>query len=164
MKRRLLPLSIACLLSYLPMHAATADAPTGLRSDVVFQDYSALSGSEELLRRLVTPLNAQKLLQRLHATGASIQEQPVDLAQERFALYVPAQAPPGGYALLVFIPPWNEAKVPPAWIPVLERRGVILATAANAGNEANVLDRRDPLALLAATNVMSRYHVDPRRV
>jgi pimeloyl-ACP methyl ester carboxylesterase len=88
----------------------------------------------------------------------------VDLAQERFALYVPTQPPPGGYALLVFVPPWNEAKVPPPWIPVLERRGVILVTAARAGNDANVLDRRDPLALLAAANAMSRYRVDPRRV
>jgi dienelactone hydrolase len=131
---------------------------------VVFSQYTPLSGSTELARRLVSPLNAWRLQQQAAATSTSIREQPIDLAQERFALYVPAQAPPSGYALLVFVPPWNEAKVPPEWIAALEKQGVILVTAANIGNDANVLDRRDPVALLAAYNAMSRYRVDPRRV
>ncbi|WP_114239557.1 PHB depolymerase family esterase [Dyella sp. C9] len=156
-------LACAWLLSWAAAGPA-ADAPTGLHDNVVFDAYSPLSGSSELARRLVSPLNARRLQQQAAATGATIQEQPVDLARERFALYVPGRMPDHGYALLVFVPPWNEARVPPAWIDVLERQGVILVTPANAGNDANVLDRREPLALLAASNVMALYRVDPRRV
>jgi poly(3-hydroxybutyrate) depolymerase len=41
---------------------------------------------------------------------------------------------------------------------------VIFVSAANSGNEANILDRRDPLALLAAHNIMQRFRVDPDRI
>lgn len=156
----LLPLLwFACLVA-----VAAADEPTGLRGDVVFQHYSPLSASTELLRRLVSPLNASRIRQQAAISHAALREQPLDLANERFALYVPAHAPPNGYALLVFVPPWNEARVPPPWMPVLERHGVMLVTAAGSGNDANVLDRREPLALLGAANAMARYRVDPQRV
>jgi hypothetical protein len=49
------------------------------------------------------------------------------------------------------------------WAEILERRGVIFVSAENSGNEANVLDRREPLALLAAPNTMQRYRVDPQQ-
>ncbi|WP_267226541.1 PHB depolymerase family esterase [Dyella silvae] len=150
------------LLSWVAMADDTTSAPTGLQDNVVFSRYADLSGSAELLRRLVSPLNARRLRQQ--ASGAGLREQAIDLAQERFALYVPAQPPPAGYAVLVFVPPWHKAKVPPAWTATLDRHGVILVTAANAGNDANPLDRREPLALLAAINVMARYRVDPQRI
>ncbi|PMQ06824.1 hypothetical protein DyAD56_02820 [Dyella sp. AD56] len=157
----------ACWLACLAWLAAAAwvgDAPTGVINDVVFSQYADYANSTELARRLVSPLNAQRLQQRAAASGVAIAEQPVDLAHERFALYVPALAPPEGYALLVFVPPWNEAKIPASWTSVFDRHGMILVTAAGIGNDANVLDRRDPLALLAATNAMSRYRVNPQRV
>lgn len=161
--RHLLPLSI--LLMPLTVAAQNpAAGRTGLLSDVTFSEYSAYSSSTELARRLVSPLSALRLQQQAAASHASISEQPIDLGQERFALYVPAHVPADGYALLVFVPPWPQAEIPPRWIPALDRQGVILVSAANVGNDANVLDRRDPLALLAAHNVMSRYHVDPTRV
>src|SRR6202008_275793 len=31
-------------------------------------------------------------------------------------------------------------------------------------NEANIIDRREPLALLAAHNIMQRFRVDPERI
>ncbi|HXB00825.1 MAG TPA: PHB depolymerase family esterase, partial [Steroidobacteraceae bacterium] len=77
---------------------------------------------------------------------------------------VPAQAPAEGYALLVFIAPWQAAAVPRKWISALDRHGMILVTAANSGNTENVLERRIPLALLAAHNVMQRYPVDKERL
>ncbi len=160
--RHLLPLSML-----LPLTVAVGDAAAGkigLFSDVTFTEYSTHASSVELARRLVSPLNALRLQQQADASHVSISEQPIDLERERFALYVPAHEPPGGYALLVFVPPWPQAEVPPPWIPALDRLGVILVSAAHSGNDANVLDRRDPLALLAAHNVMSRYHVDPGRV
>jgi dienelactone hydrolase len=144
--------------------AQTAAPPTGLLSDVSFQAYTPLSSSAQLMRRLLSPVNAQRLQQRVADSGAALREQPIDLAREHFALYVPAQMPANGYALLVFVPPWNEARVPGNWQAELDAHGVILVTAANAGNDADVLDRREPLALLAAFNVMARYRVDAQRV
>jgi dienelactone hydrolase len=89
----------------------------------------------------------------------------VDLADERFAVFVPSgSAPPNGYSLMVFVPPWEKAQVPPDWIDPLEKHGMIFVSAANSGNTANILQRRNPLALLGAYNIMQRYRVDPGRV
>jgi pimeloyl-ACP methyl ester carboxylesterase len=54
--------------------------------------------------------------------------------------------------------------VPRAWIPILNRNSTILVTAANSGNDAPTLDRREPLALLAAHNILTQYPVDPQQV
>jgi predicted esterase len=145
-------LMLALLL--LSSSAAVA-AATGLLSDVVFSQYSELAGSDELARRLLSPVQARRIQQ--HTS-------PVSLAQERFALYVPSKQPPNGYALLVFVPPWEQAEVPHNWTPVLERHGFILVTAAHSGNDADAFDRRAALAVLGAVNVMASYRVDPRRV
>jgi dienelactone hydrolase len=161
---RYLPIFIALMM---PPFAAAADMPvgsTGLQKDVVFTDYSPLSRSMELARRLLSPLNAMRVNQELARSGQAAREQSIDLAHEKFALYVPAQAPPHGYALLVFVPPWQEATVPPRWTLALDRHGMIFVSAANSGNTADVLDRREPLALLAAYNIMRRYRVDPDRI
>jgi pimeloyl-ACP methyl ester carboxylesterase len=64
----------------------------------------------------------------------------------------------------VFVPPWENAVVPRGWISTLDRYGMIFVGAANSGNEANILARREPLALLAAQNIIRRYPVDPERV
>ncbi|WP_430392227.1 PHB depolymerase family esterase [Dyella sp. 20L07] len=161
-----LGLLLPCMWLVSPAWAAdnVASAPTGLQINLTFTEYTPLSSSAELVRRLLTPLTAMHLQQHAAAKGIAIREQPIDLSRERFALYVPDHMPPNGYGLLVFVPPWNDALVPPTWIPKLEQQGVILVTVANVGNDTNVLDRRDPLALLAAYNVMSRYRVDPERV
>jgi len=136
----------------------------GLQRDVVFADYSPLSRSMELARRLLSPLHAQRALAQLASTGKTLAEQPVDLGQERFAVYVPNEAPVGGYGLLVFVPPWQNAMLPQRWAATLDRHGMIYVSAANAGNGTSILDRREPLALLAAYNIMRRYPVDPERV
>lgn len=136
---------------------------TGLQRDVVFTDFPAYARNGELLRRLVSPLNAQRLLQRL--TPTAVRAQPLDPARQSFVLYVPSGPPPtSGYALLVFVPPWDDAHVPTQWIPVLDRWHTIFVSAAQSGNDADVLNRREPLALLAAHGVMRRYHVDPAHV
>jgi pimeloyl-ACP methyl ester carboxylesterase len=54
--------------------------------------------------------------------------------------------------------------VPRSWIPILNRYNTILVTAANFGNETPTLNRREPLALLAAHNTMAQYPVDPEQV
>jgi hypothetical protein len=158
--------------AFLPILAFAADAvpeappnvPTGMQRDVGFADYSPLASSTELMRRLVSPLTSLQMRRQSAQSGNSLRETPIDLAKEQFTVYVPAHAPVKGYALLVFVPPWREAAVPPHWIGALDRHDMIFASAANSGNDANVLDRREPLALLAAYNVMRRYRVDADRV
>ncbi|GAB2547519.1 alpha/beta hydrolase family protein [Rhodanobacter koreensis] len=158
-------LLLAALSMPLPVAAGqAAAAPVGEQHNVVFTEYSPLSRSTELVRRLLSPLNAWRVNQAAMRPGHALREQPLDLAHEQFAVHVPAREPPGGYALLVFVPPWPEATVPSAWTAILDRHGMIYVSAANSGNDADVLDRRVPLALLAAQNIMQRYPVDPRRV
>jgi pimeloyl-ACP methyl ester carboxylesterase len=151
------------------MFASSANAQTaavGLNTDVVFTEYSALSSSAELVRRLSSPLTALRANQQLARAGKTLGGQPVDLASARFSIYVPAHTEPAQhrYSLLVFVPPWSRAEVPSQWIPALDRHDMILVTAANSGNDASAGDRREPLALLAARNAMARYPVDPQQV
>src|SRR5882757_3994619 len=146
-----------------PVFGDTSAGFTGLQNDVVFSDYSPLSASAELAHRLLSPLNAVAVDKRLAHSAVALRDQPIDLARERFAVYVPSHPPARGYGLLVFIPPWESATLPRGWAAILDRHGVIFVSAANSGNGANVLDRREPLALLAAHNIMRRFHVDPER-
>jgi pimeloyl-ACP methyl ester carboxylesterase len=148
----------------LPAIADTVAGITGLQSDVVFSGYSQFSSSAELLHRLLTPLNAVQVGKRLAHSTVALRDQPIDLSQERFTVYVPAHPPARGYGLLVFVPPWENAMLPRGWATILDRRGVIFVSAANSGNAANILDRRDPLALLGAHNIMQRFRVDPERI
>src|SRR5450755_1871512 len=164
MRSRALILLGAALLACC---AAAGDPPTGsasLRRDVVFTEYSPLSRSTELLRRLFSPLNALRVLEESASSGKPLREQPVDLANETFTLYVPPHAPPHGYALLVFVPPWETATVPKPWMAALARHDMIFVSAAKSGNGADAVNRRAPLALLAAENIMRSYPVDPERV
>jgi pimeloyl-ACP methyl ester carboxylesterase len=147
-----------------PAIADTAAEFTGLRNDVVFSDYSPLSSGAELQHRLLSPLNSDQVSKRLSHSAVELRDQSIDLAQERFTVFVPPHSPAQGYGLLVFIPPWENAMLPRGWAEILDRRGMIFVTAAHSGNEANVLDRREPLALLAAHNIMQRFRVDPERI
>ena|SRR5690348_7644086 len=144
---------------------AAAPPPTGLQRDVVFSTPAPLARNGELLRRLVSPLHAIDMQRAMASNPLAMQASPLAPARQHFGLYVPtSRAPAPGYALLVFVPPWNDARIPVEWIPVLDRNHAIFVTAAGSGNDADVLDRRDPLALLAAYNVMQRYRVDPEHV
>ena len=151
-------------LALMQLSAQEPAAETGLRREVVFAEYTPLSSSPELTRRLLSPLAAASLPQRLASSGEALAQQPIDLSAERFIVYVPAAPPPHGYALLAFVPPWPESRLPPSWASALDRQGVIFVSAARSGNDASVLGRREPLAVLGAYNIMKRYPVDPERV
>lgn len=160
-------LLLALALSAAPAASASATppaAPTGLQRDVVFTAHAPLARNDEVLRRLLSPLNALRIEQHIPRGAGTLHAWPLDPAQQHFALYVPTTPPPGGYALLVFVPPWKQARVPAPWITALDRNQTIFISAGASGNDANVMERREPLALLAAYNVMRRYHVDPSRV
>jgi dienelactone hydrolase len=167
--RRFIGPATACLLAVgtlLRAAAAANEAPSvvGLQQGVVLHDYTPLSGNTQLVRRLMSPLAAAQILEQLQQSSQQLIEQSLDLAAERFTLYVPPRAPPAGYGLLVFVPPGEKAPLPEGWGPVLDQFGVIFASAERSGNDENVLARREPLALLAAYNLMQRFHVDPERV
>jgi predicted esterase len=149
------------LLATLGFAATSAiAAESGLMKDVTFGDYAAAATSSELARRLLTPLAFERIKPRL----ANAKAEPLDLANERFVVYVPeGPPPPSGYGLLVFIPPWPEAALPKDWPHVLDRHGMIFVSAARSGNDADTLDRRIPLALLAHENIRRRYPLDPDR-
>jgi len=159
---------VACGLSAAAIftQAATAQsAPaTGLQSDVVFTETSPLSGNTEIMRRLISPLAAAAAHRDLAHSGKSLSEQSIDPAKETFAVYVPSTRPPHGYGLLVFVPPWRDARMPLEWAAVLDQYGVIFVSAALSDNDANVLGRRDPLAMIAYQNIVDRYPVDPEHV
>ena len=151
--------ALACAIG-----AVARAEPTGARENIVFTAYTPLSSNLELARRLSTPLTAAKLQTLLTTSGKALREQPIDLAQEKFALYVPATAPPQGYGLMVFVSPSETQNLPQGWAAVLDRFGIIFVAAQRSGNDASVFGRREPLALLAAANVMAQYKVDPDRV
>ena len=158
-------LSVCGLLWLLTFSCATTAAADGqLLRDVSFDRYADYSGYSELVRRLLSPAAALRLGYKMQATGSRLAGQPVDLAAEKFIVYVPSRKPEHGYALLVFVPPWQDARLPDRWAAVLEQMGVIFVSAARSGNDESPMGRREPLALLAATNIMGQYPVDPERV
>jgi predicted esterase len=144
----------------------TAAQPPGSPHEVVLTEYSTLFSNAEILRRLLSPLAAAQLQEALARTRKALSPYPLDLAKERFLLYVPSAAPPSphGFALLVFVPPWEPATLPQGWASQLDRYGVIFVTPAGASNRANVLSRRVPLALSAEENIVREYPVDPERI
>lgn len=141
-----------------------AAAAPGSEQAVTFTSYDARSSNAVLAERLVTPLAAELTRRDMAARGQRLAEQPINLAEESFRLFVPADQPAAGYGLLVFVPPWPEATIPSAWKGPLAKRGLIMVTMARAGNAEPVLGRRDPLAILAAVGTMQRYRIDPARV
>ncbi len=145
--------------------AAAPFPPERYQRNVIFTQYSPLSRNIEIGRRTLTPLTFGVAQRVLSANREALREQPIDLTQEKFAVYVPAGAPPkNGYGLLVFVPPWPEAGLPRLWFGPLNQHGLICVSAANSGNEAKILDRRLPLALLAYENVRAQYPLDSKRV
>jgi predicted esterase len=151
--------SAAALLSLpLALGAAAPMAP-GLHTSVTFDRASPLSSTAEIVRRTFSPLTQR----RIAATG-SLAGQPLDISRETFTVYVPARKPAQGYALIVFVPPWDVAKLPPGWASVLDDKGVLFVSAAHSGNDTKVEFRRMPLAVIAAEQLVRDYGVDAARV
>jgi pimeloyl-ACP methyl ester carboxylesterase len=144
-------------------HATPGNAD-GLLYDVSFTEYPPLSSNSELIRRLMSPFAAVEIQRELALSGKRLSDQSIDLSQEKFMMYVPSGKPPHGYALLVFVPPWQDQRLPRGWASVLDHFGIIFASAARSGNDENPVGRRFPLALIAADNIMRRFEVNPEQV
>lgn len=143
--------------------APPGDAGPGTQHDLPAAA-SPLVSAREVARRALTPLTFRELERSLAAGGKALQE-PVEPAREQVALYVPPGAPPPrGWGLLVYIAPWEEATRPRRWRSALDRHGLLFASVAGAGNQTGILDRRLPMAVVAAETVRAHHPVDPERV
>jgi pimeloyl-ACP methyl ester carboxylesterase len=148
-----------------PVHAADALPAVGTRAQVTFDRYSPLAATNEIVRRTHSPIGAARVFGYLHDQSQQLPEQSIDLANEHFEIYVPNGDPPAeGYGLLVFIPPWDEPKVPMQWREVLDRFHLIYVSADRSGNDFDMLFRRLPLALHEYENVAARYKLNPERI
>jgi poly(3-hydroxybutyrate) depolymerase len=153
------------MLACLAGHAAAATP--AVQRDLVFEQLSPLAHPERVLERMATPLASAAMRERLQADGAGSDDpwRALDLAEERFALFVPGGAPPErGFGLVVFVPPWEGQDLPAHWLPVLQRHGLAMVMAARSGNAQDVGARRVPLALHALENVRGRLRIDFGRV
>lgn len=135
------------------------------QNDVVFTRYSPLSRNAEIARRMLPPLTHRRMEETISAGQTRLAEQAIDLAHEKYDLYVPPGPPPAaGYGLVVFIAPWQAPTRPEKWRSALDRHGLIFVSAQSSGNTQNILDRRVPLALLGYENVKALYPIDAKRV
>ena len=165
-------LLFALTASVLALHCAASQnagptgEPRGTPHEVVFTRYSSLFSNAQVLRRLLSPLAQEQVRDTLASTHKELGPYPLDLASERFLLYVPPGPPPSprGFALLVFIMPADQVFLPFGWAQQLDRRGVIFVAPAQAGNTAADLSRRVPLAVSAEENIVRDYPVDRERV
>lgn len=155
------------LRAVLPLLAAGACATSSgrVQTAVVFTRYSPLSATSEVARRVLPPLARHAMERELAASNRALAEQAIDLASEKFDLFIPSSAPPAaGYGLVVYITPSSRPFQIGDWDGPLDSHRMILVSAQRSGNEANVLDRRVPLALLAYENARARFPIDSQRV
>ncbi|HEY2051768.1 MAG TPA: hypothetical protein VGH03_20695 [Caulobacteraceae bacterium] len=156
--------TLALLTTAAPHAAAEPPPQAGQTSEVTFTDYPEMAHSSELLRRMLSPLTQEIIRRGLATSGSRVSEEAVDVTKARFAVYLPSHRPAAGYGLIVFVPPWDDARLPSGWAGVLDRSGFIYASAAASGNDQAVLTQRTPLALVAAGELLKRYQIDPARV
>jgi len=168
MHSTVLAIALSCIVAPADAVDAAPTDPTpatGAAMPVTFDRYSPLANSNEMVRRTLSPIAADRVLGYLHDKSQQLPEQSIDLSSERFRIYVPQGEPPAnGYGLIVFIPPWDDGSVPSEWRPVLTRHNLIYVAADRSGNDFNMLWRRLPLALHAYQNVAARYKLDPERI
>jgi len=143
---------------------AVAPASEGHSEVLTFDQYTPLASNLGMADRLLSPLTAMELRNRMAETGKELRDQPIDLSHEQFRVYVPGMRPPAGYGVFVFVPPWQENDMPRGWETAFDTQGVIFVSATRSGNEESPLGRREPLAILAAYNVMQRFPVDRSHV
>lgn len=153
-------LALVLLSAALVAPVAASSAP----ATQVLREPSPLVSGEEFSRRLLSPLSAEDVHRFLQADGRRLAPEAFVPGAEVVELFVPKQAPPGGYGLLVFIPPADEFPLPRDWQAALEQRGLVVAMPRKAGNDADVIGRRIPLALHAYHHATANFAIDPERV
>jgi pimeloyl-ACP methyl ester carboxylesterase len=152
------------LLLFTLAAAAPAAAAGQLLEDQVFDRYSPLAAADEFSRRVFSPTTFDRLRRFQRHIGRKPIEQTVNLADERYDMFVPDTRPEVGYGLLVFVSPVPRWELTRDWKRELDRAGIIYVSARRSGNAENVHERRIPLALHAVENIAARYPVNLERV
>lgn len=152
------------LLLFTLAAAASAAAAGELLENRTFDRYSPLAAADEFSRRVFSPTTYDRLLRFEQHIGKKPMEQTVDLAAERYDIWVPEKRPERGYGVLVFVSPMPRWELTRDWKKELDRAGIIYVAARRSGNTENVYERRIPLALHAYENIIARYPVDAERV
>ncbi len=169
MKRRirlsLFAITLQAVAISTPASATDSLPVVGTRVQITFDRYSPLAASNEIVRRTLSPIAADRVLGYLHDKSQQLPQQSIELSGERFEIYIPNGDPPAeGYGLIVFIPPWDVPKVPMQWREVLDKHHLIYVSADRSSNDDNMLWRRLPLALHAYENVNASYKLNPERI
>lgn len=152
------------LLLFTLAAAASAAVAGELLENQVFDRNSPLAAADEFSRRVFSPTTFDRLLRYEQHIGQRPMEQTVDLAVERYDIWLPETRPERGYGLLVFVSPMPRWELTRDWKKELDRAGIIYVAARRSGNTENVYERRIPLALHAYENIIARYPVDAERV
>jgi hypothetical protein len=94
MRRLATPLFAGAFFGLLAASGTGAVAQDGRSKVVTFDQYTPLAGNLMMAERLLTPLTGAQLRDRLAAAGKGLRDQPVDLTQEQFRIYVPERNRP----------------------------------------------------------------------
>jgi len=145
-----------------PANAQTL--PVGSRDGVFIHRVFRVSTSTELVRRLLSPLTALRASQEAARVGKTLRGQPINLASESFfnlcaCSFATAWLFTAGVRAAVA---QSRGAIPMDTCPGSSRHDS--CHSGKLSNDASTVDRREPLALLAAQNVMAQYPVDPQRV
>lgn len=118
----------------------------------------------DIARRMLHGYQYSRAVAAAAAHGDTLSGPALDPAGARWELIAPddcsPQAPCG---VLVWIHPWDDARAPRDWLPVLRRARVVYVSPFGAGNAQPVLDRRVPLALLGLARARAEVAIDPAR-
>ena len=145
--------------------ACSAATPAAEPVRVTPTDPSPLSSTEKLIERQLSPLDASQVLRRIHDLGTADALGLQDPSAEKLLVRLPAKpGPDGRYGVLVFMDPRPKARMDPQLNNVLDGSGLIWISPDNAGDDANELERRIPLALLAYEYARRTYDLNPDRV
>lgn len=109
-------------------------------------------------------LDEKTLRERITPRGVRFEPSARALENESFVVRLPRGYDPRTPAgLVIFIAPGPAGEPPPPLHAAADELGLILAGAANTGNDRAPAERLQ-LALDLAATVSARFHVDPRRV
>lgn len=137
--------------------------PTGALT-IQLADYAMLAEYPETIRRILGGAAGQQVSDEFAGRSGAARHS-VDLRQESFHLYVPPHYDGSArFGLIVYISPQEDGTPPKSFLRGLDAQNFILVSAHGAGNAADVLARRIPLALHAAQNIRSGYRIDPARI
>jgi pimeloyl-ACP methyl ester carboxylesterase len=147
------------LLAGLPATSFAAE-PTRITSS----DPSPLATTANLVERQFSPLDAFQIQARMSANGLQDAFQ-VDLAAEHLLVRAPDKpAADGRYGLLIYLDARKQARYDFEWNNVLDSHAIVFVSPDNAGDDADTLDRRIPLALHAYEYARRNYTLDPARI